>query len=301
MNTKYYFVAVLVIVGVLVAGCGLSEEELAAQTTTSAVATVAAMPTTTDTPTLTPRSTPTDIPTATLMPTETPTATPTLTSISTPTATPTAALSPTSTSTSTSTFTPTSTPTRFLTKTPRPPASATAPATITPLPAATAVGLVYIPNATIVYYDVSGSTENELRTQLDALGPVGYDGYKGDATAEWFIRWNWPGFGSSSCQLSEATVSYEIQVIFPRWTPPENVSSDLVAKWVSYTRALAEHEKGHVDYVVANYQSVLDAIRGAACETADAAAHAALAPIRQHDIDYDATTNHGATQGARFP
>jgi predicted secreted Zn-dependent protease len=171
----------------------------------------------------------------------------------------------------------------------------------TPLSALTSVGSVYIPNATIVYYDISGSTENELRAQLDARGPVGYDGYKSDATTRWFIRWNWPGYGTRSCNQSAATVSYDIQVIFPRWIPPENVTPDLVAKWVNYTRVLAEHEKGHVDVVVANYQSVADAIKGATCETAEAKAQAALAPIRQHGIDYDAATNHGATQGARFP
>jgi predicted secreted Zn-dependent protease len=165
----------------------------------------------------------------------------------------------------------------------------------------TAVGSVGIPNATIEYYEISGSTEGELREQLDALAPVGYDGYKGDATTNWFIRWDWPGYGTMSCDLSKATVSYEIEVVFPRWALPDDASPDLVTKWASFTRALAEHEKNHVDFVVANYRSVLAAIKSATCETADAAASSALEPIRQHDRDYDAATNHGETEGARFP
>jgi predicted secreted Zn-dependent protease len=165
----------------------------------------------------------------------------------------------------------------------------------------TAVGLVDIPNATIVYYDVAGSTENELRAQLDALGPVGYDGYKGDSTTQWIMRWSWPGYGSSSCDLSAAEVTYDIRVILPRWKSPENAGPDLVAKWTNYTRQLAEHEKGHVDFVVAHYPSIADAVKAAQCETAEVAAQAALARIRQHDVDYDAATHHGATQGARFP
>lgn len=169
------------------------------------------------------------------------------------------------------------------------------------LPTSSAVGSVEIRNARLDYYDISGSIERELRAQLDAKAPVGYDGYKGDATTNWFIRWNWPGYGSSTCDLSKATVSYEIVVEFPRWTPPDDASPDLVAKWDRFTRGLAKHEQNHVDFVVANYPSVLDAIRGATCETADTAAASALEPIRQLDRDYDAATNHGESEGVRFP
>jgi predicted secreted Zn-dependent protease len=177
------------------------------------------------------------------------------------------------------------------------------PVKVSPSPTVTftTVQPVEISNANIIYYDISGSTEAELRTQLDTLGPVGYDGYKGDATTEWFIHWNWPGYGSSSCDLSAAEISYDIKVIFPRWIPDENASPDLVAKWANYTKLLAEHEKGHVDSVLKNFPSVVDAIKGATCETADAVGTELLQQIRQLDIDYDAATQHGASQGTRFP
>jgi predicted secreted Zn-dependent protease len=161
--------------------------------------------------------------------------------------------------------------------------------------------LVPIPEATIVYYEIEGRTEEELRAELDELGPVDSSGYKGDALAEWFISWNWPGYGSDDCDLSAADVSYRVKVIYPRWTPPTNASSNLAIKWFNYTYKLAKHEKGHVDYVVANYQIVLEAIKGATCETADAAAEAALEPLRAFDLEYDRQTGHGETQGARFP
>jgi predicted secreted Zn-dependent protease len=169
------------------------------------------------------------------------------------------------------------------------------------LPSFTATGAVDIPHAVLTYYDISGSTANELRAELDAKGPVGYDGYKGDSTTKWSFSWDWPGYGNTACNLSAATVRYDIEVIFPRWTPPRNAAPDLVARWNDYIRRLAEHEMGHVDFVVANYQTVADAVKGATCLTAEIAGQAALMPIRQHDLDYDATTQHGATQGARFP
>jgi predicted secreted Zn-dependent protease len=161
--------------------------------------------------------------------------------------------------------------------------------------------LVPIPEAKIIYYDIEGVTEEELRAQLDELGPIDSSGYKGDALAEWLVSWNWPGYGSDNCDLSEAEVSYTVEVIFPRWMPPEDAPNNLIIKWFNYTYRLAKHEKGHVDYVVANYQSVLEAIKDATCETADRAAESALDPLRAFDLEYDRQTGHGATQGARFP
>jgi len=101
--------------------------------------------------------------------------------------------------------------------------------------------------------------------------------------------------------LSAAVVTDDIQVILPRWNPPADASPALVARWNEYVHRLAEHEQGHVDFVVASLPRVEAAIRAATCDTAEAAAQAALVPIRQHDVDYDAATQHGATQGARFP
>ncbi|UCF29272.1 MAG: DUF922 domain-containing protein [Chloroflexota bacterium] len=161
--------------------------------------------------------------------------------------------------------------------------------------------LVLMPEAKIIYYDIEGATEEELRAQLDELGPVDSSGYKGDALAEWTIFWTWPGYGTENCDLSQAEVSYTVEVIFPLWTPPDDAPNNLVIKWFNYTYKLAKHEKGHVDYVAANYQIVLEAIKEATCETADAAAEAAVEPLREFDLEYDRQTGHGATQGARFP
>jgi predicted secreted Zn-dependent protease len=174
-----------------------------------------------------------------------------------------------------------------------------------PTPEATATPTITsdqtIPNATMVYYDVTGATAQEVRTQLNLLGPLSKDGRRYDAMTEWFISWNWPGYGTSPCNLNAVTVSYDMKVEFPHWVEPANPDPGLVGQWTAYMSALALHEKGHVDYLVDHYQAVATAVKRATCGTADAAATAALQPIRQHDIDYDAATRHGATQGATFP
>lgn len=165
----------------------------------------------------------------------------------------------------------------------------------------TALTAVDIPYAEITYYDVSGSTETELRDQLDAMGPVGPDGYHGDALTTWFIRWTWDGYGTDDCDLHSATATYDIKVTMPRWMPPQDASPALIEKWNKYMLALTAHEKVHVDNVIANLPNVINTIRRATCSTAETQAQGILSGIRLNDTNFDSTTDHGATQGAQFP
>jgi predicted secreted Zn-dependent protease len=171
----------------------------------------------------------------------------------------------------------------------------------TPVPIPTAVTAVNIPYAKMIYYDINGSTETELRDQMNALAPVGPDGYHGDALTTWFIHWKWEGYGTEDCDLSSVTATYDIKVTLPRWNPPQEASSALVEKWNKYVLALANHEKGHVDNVIANLPVVINSIHRATCSTAETKAQDILSGIRLNDTNFDATTNHGATQGAQFP
>jgi predicted secreted Zn-dependent protease len=158
-----------------------------------------------------------------------------------------------------------------------------------------------VAHATMIYYDVGGTTAAQVRARLNARAPASPDGCRCDAFTRWTYRWNWPGYGSASCRLSAAVVSLRVSVSFPRWTHPKTASPALAAAWARYVRALARHEQGHVDYAVARYPVVVRAIKQATCRTADDAAQAQLARIRKHDVAYDTATQHGATQGARFP
>ena len=168
-------------------------------------------------------------------------------------------------------------------------------------PAPSAVTAVDIPNAIVTYYDIQGATGQELREQLNRFGLVGADGYRGDAKTDWYITWTWKGYGTENCDLQTVTVTHDIQVTMPRWIPPSDAPPELVAKWGEYILVLAEHEKGHVDNVIAHLPSLVDAIQRATCLTAEARAQEALDTIRQYDLDYDARTRHGETQGAVFP
>jgi predicted secreted Zn-dependent protease len=168
-------------------------------------------------------------------------------------------------------------------------------------PAATPPGTARVAHATMVYYAVGGTTPAQIRARLNARAPASPDGFHGDAFTRWSFAWHWPGSADGRCRVSEATVTLKVSVSFPRWTHPKAASAATAAAWARYARALARHEQGHVDFARAHYAAVARAIRGATCKTADAAGQKQLNVIRKHDVAYDAATQHGATQGARFP
>ncbi len=215
----------------------------------------------------------------------------------TPAATPT----PVATATRAATSTTLATVTPIPTSTSTPTAAPTATATQILLAQPTIISGLAIPNAKIIYYDIVGSTESELRAQMEALGPIDpTDNKKAASSKLWSIRWNWTGYGTNTCDLNTAQVSYEVTVTLPRWKLSADASRDLITKWNRYVSALVFHEKGHVDNIVNNYQTVLTAIKGATCQTAESAAQAALQALRKFDLDYDYRTDKGALQGAIF-
>lgn len=178
-----------------------------------------------------------------------------------------------------------------------PPADSATP-TVGPTP--TADQTADITGADIIYYDIYGQSADDLRGQMNALGPPD-GGRRWDAYTAWYIRWNWPGYGTRDCDLGRATTSLEITVTLPRWANPKGADSALITKWNKYYETLSRHEQGHVDIVTKSYPKVLQAIQNATCQTAEQAALQAIEPIHEADQDYDTRTRHGATEGATFP
>ncbi len=183
------------------------------------------------------------------------------------------------------------------------PRNISTPDPITPATATQFADQSLIEGAQMNYYDITGSTADELRHSMDQLRPTDpYDANKPvDSYADWYIAWNWPGYGTDNCDLSASTITYTINVIMPRWRAPADASPDLTAKWEKYIQSLTFHEKGHVDNIINNYLTVMIAIQDASCLTAEAEAQKALDDLRQFDSNYDSETKHGETQGAVFP
>ncbi|MGH8492957.1 MAG: DUF922 domain-containing protein [Moraxellaceae bacterium] len=156
---------------------------------------------------------------------------------------------------------------------------------------------IRIPDADMDYYDVNGGSTGEIREALNRGHAHGsFDGYTG-----WNVRWAWPGFGKSDCDLSAASLDTSVRVRLPRWQPPREADAALVLKWNSYLGNLARHEQGHVQLAQHGFAKMQQILQASTCDEADAKLNVVLSEMRQADLRYDAETHHGTTQGAKFP
>lgn len=167
------------------------------------------------------------------------------------------------------------------------------------------------PNDTQVrWYDVDGDTEQQLRANLDGIGPTDSTGERHDAYTSWYVTWRFPfSRTDEGCSTGPVTTDVHVVMTLPRWRGPADPGHPLVQKWRTYLDALMEHEAGHRDTGFRAATEITDTLPTLppqpSCEEAEAraneAARAVLERFRAHDVSYDDDTRHGATQGAIFP
>jgi predicted secreted Zn-dependent protease len=158
------------------------------------------------------------------------------------------------------------------------------------------------PGAEVRFYDVYGTDAKSIRGSLNAFGPQDQgEGRHYDARTNWNAQWHWPGGPDGQCDLAHLEYSFHIIVILPHLQDQERVSPALRREWRNYMAALIEHESGHAKHADAHKEDIENAVKSSSCENANAAGAAAITELGKFDVEYDAETHHGATQGARFP
>ncbi|WP_010652910.1 DUF922 domain-containing protein [Fluoribacter dumoffii] len=162
------------------------------------------------------------------------------------------------------------------------------------------------------FYKITGVTEQELRQQLNDLGPISM-GRHYDAKTSWYINWNYKwrtdNEREKGCYLTEVNVTADIVTLLPAWENKNYGSSEPRLKWENYLANLIRHEEGHGNNgreAAAELEEALLKIPPMlSCELLQSAIqNTAQNIINQHnnwDVTYDLTTQHGKTQGAYFP
>jgi len=169
-----------------------------------------------------------------------------------------------------------------------------------PIPSSDLTGLAAMPNVKVVYYDISGSTEQELIAQMELHLPGEEDGMPRAGQVEWSVQWSFTPAKVQSdgrCQPSDVKVRYQAVVTLPRWMPPAGTSPALIDRFSRFSQALAEHERGHVQILVDSLPELVSAIEAAGCSSASDAGSRGVAAIQQMERDYDNATRHGVAQG----
>jgi predicted secreted Zn-dependent protease len=164
---------------------------------------------------------------------------------------------------------------------------------------------------TIDYYDVRGSTPQEVRAQLDRLGPIdATEGKRFDADTRWFVNWkfNYMNAGQG-CAIASVSTTLKVTITLPRLQADASTPAALKQVFATFTNNLLLHEKGHAQNGIDIARRIEERIGAMpperSCDGLGQAAnelgHSLIKAGNRQDIDYDARTQHGRTQGARFP
>ena len=167
------------------------------------------------------------------------------------------------------------------------------------LPTSLRIDTLAVPGAEVHWYEVVGRTRTEILESLlhhsrkrgsaptsrrRPAGGAPEPRRDDDATAARFSPP--PSEGrASSCP--------------PGSVPPTASQAD-EQQWMTYLRALAAHESGHVVRINAAADALGAEVTGPTCDDANAAGYQALDALQAANIDYDQATQYGATQGVDF-
>ncbi len=159
------------------------------------------------------------------------------------------------------------------------------------------------------FYDVAGRTAEDLRSAMNRLGPVGKDGMRFDGYTVWYVRWKYKYEAAATCGLTRLDVTCEVTTTLPRWADQGRATPELRRAWATYLSSLALHEAGHKDIGMRAAAAVRDEVGRLPPEptcrqlqqAVEVKAQAILDQFRSEEAEYDRTTRHGLTQGARFP
>lgn len=164
---------------------------------------------------------------------------------------------------------------------------------------------------TVEHYEISGASPWEVRKALDQAGPIdSTENKRFDAVTKWYVNWRYRYQRTEqSCAIASATTDVKVTITMPRLKDEGAAPPALRQAFERYTANLLVHEKGHGKIGIDIARRIEDGLAGLPAEpncdrmgqVANEFGRKLIREANQQDIDYDARTRHGATQGARFP
>ncbi len=159
------------------------------------------------------------------------------------------------------------------------------------------------------YYDVHGSSENDVLRELRRKGIAWENGKKYESVTSWHVKWNY-GYttGTQTCSADSFQVTVDVVFRYPKWTGTEDAPRTLAEKWDYYMKHLVMHENGHRDMAVEAAAELSRAVSQMSpprtCAELDqevrTLSRTRMNKLNDDERHYDEATNHGATQGAIF-
>jgi len=161
------------------------------------------------------------------------------------------------------------------------------------------------------YYDIRGNKADELRKQLDALGPFSEKNRRNyDGLTRWQVSWKSKyRYQGDECLEFKVSTQAQITYTMPKWVNYQKGPVSLRKRWDKYYNALDTHEQGHGKHGVMALKEIERSLpkieNGKSCQELEQAFKEEVDDIigkyNRIDVKYDEETQHGFTQGAIFP
>lgn len=158
-------------------------------------------------------------------------------------------------------------------------------------------------------YPILGGSEAEilggLRDNGIAVGGAGE--YRGAYV--WRLAWRFAYLADAAgCRVRDALVTLTGVMTLPRLAGAGSVPPALAQTWRDFEERLRAHEERHRELTIAAAQGLrreLTQLKGDDCKAlqadADRLGTAYVAALQKVNEDYDWTTEHGRTEGVRWP
>jgi len=159
------------------------------------------------------------------------------------------------------------------------------------------------------YYDIRGSSANELHAAMRASGPLDSlgSGRPRSGRCHWSVKY-WIHYSESGglCSISSAQIAVNSEIDLPHWIDRDAAATALREQWDRYEAALRTHELGHLDNGIRFANALAIRLAGipaqAQCNSLPVLAQhefdTTLPDFNRMDVEYDRVTNHGELQGA---
>lgn len=159
-------------------------------------------------------------------------------------------------------------------------------------------------------YVVEGGSAEEIRASLDRLGPFdSATGRRFDAHTRWSLEWRFDTRDSwQGCEIARVWTQLRVTMLLPSHRSQSTLPEPLRQEWARYLQRLGAHEEGHVRIpsdAARDIEHALDRLQRPDCASLEREANRIgnefLQRARGTERSYDVQTDHGRSQGARFP
>jgi predicted secreted Zn-dependent protease len=156
-------------------------------------------------------------------------------------------------------------------------------------------------------YQIYGATADQLRSEVQVCAP----GAKGNGGAEfagetsYTMSWQYDTYVGNSCMIADVKVGMRIGTALPLWQPTRSAVPGLGERWDKFMSSLTTHEAGHASIdkrYAAQLVTDLSSLPPMDCNNVSSivksVVNADMMLLNQANDSYDASTDHGASQGA---